>query len=179
MKAVEELGFKKNFIFGIYILIEILYNFSLLPQIRKILLQIMGAKIGKDSIILKVKYVNWHQKGPGGFSAGRECFIGDETLIDLYDSVSLDDQVTIAQRVIILTHTNVGFTDHPLQKYFPRKSKGVVIKSSSFIGAGSIILPGVEIGRSCFIAAGSVVAKNVPSYSLYGGVPAKLIKKIR
>lgn len=45
-----------------------------------------------------------------------------------------------------------------------------------YIGARSIILPGVNIGNNCIIAAGSVVTKDVPDNSVVGGVPAKIIK---
>ncbi len=56
-------------------------------------------------------------------------------------------------------------------------SKGViVIEVDVWIGANSIILSGVCIGRGSIIAAGSVVIKDVPRYSVFGGVPAKFIK---
>lgn len=55
-------------------------------------------------------------------------------------------------------------------------SKGdIIIEDDVWIGANSIILSGVFIGRGSIIAAGSVVTKDVPAYSIYGGVPAKKI----
>ena len=51
-----------------------------------------------------------------------------------------------------------------------------VIEDDVWIGYGSIILSGVRIGEGSIIAAGSVVTKDVESYSIYGGVPAKKIK---
>ncbi len=45
-----------------------------------------------------------------------------------------------------------------------------------FIGARSIILPGIEIGDECIIGSGSVVTKSVPSRSLVAGNPAKIIR---
>ena len=97
----------------------------------------------------------------------------------MYDSVTLEDQVTIAQNVAILTHMNVGYINHPLQKYFPKFSKGVIFKKSCVIGASSTILPGVIIGEKSFVAAGSVVTKDIPQNTLVAGVPAKKVRKIR
>ena len=50
------------------------------------------------------------------------------------------------------------------------------IGSDCWIGANSIILPGVTIGDGAIVAAGSIVSKSVDAYSIVGGVPAKLIK---
>lgn len=44
-------------------------------------------------------------------------------------------------------------------------------------GANVTILKGVTIGRSSIVAAGSLVTKDVPPYSIVGGVPAKIIKR--
>ena|SRR3989344_3091048 len=183
MKTIEEIGPKKVIRFALFSLLQVIYHhlinhFLFLPPFRKLFLQIIGAKIGKDSIIMDVKFFNWHHKGPAGLKVGSECFIGDEALIDLFNSVVLEDHVTIAQRVTILTHTNVGFSDHPLQRYFPKSSKKVIFRSGCVVGAVSIILPGVTVGQESFVAAGSVVTKNVPPHSLVAGVPAKIIRRI-
>jgi maltose O-acetyltransferase len=55
------------------------------------------------------------------------------------------------------------------------KVANVYIGNKVFIGAGSVILPGVKIGDEVVIGAGSVVAKDVPSKSVVAGVPAKVI----
>ncbi len=178
-----EIGISAGLKFLFYIYVESIYLIITgyifpLPPVRKLFLTLLGANIGKDSVIMNIKFFNWHRKGISGFKIGSECFIADETLFDLYDNISLEDSVTLAPRVLILTHTNVGYSNHPLQKSFPKSSAPVTIKSGSFIGAGSIILPGVTIGKQSFVAAGSVVTKDVPDGSLFGGVPAKLLRKL-
>ena len=57
-------------------------------------------------------------------------------------------------------------------------AKEIKIGDNVWIGANSIILPGVSIGSNSIIAAGSVVNKSVPSEHIAGGNPAKLIKRI-
>ncbi|KKR88133.1 MAG: Transferase hexapeptide repeat containing protein [Candidatus Curtissbacteria bacterium GW2011_GWA1_41_11] len=184
MNAIREVGIRKIYRFIIYSFIQVIYHilidhFLFFPQCRKLFLVILGSDIGSHSVIMNVKFFNIHQEGPSGLTIGKECFIGDETLIDLYDKVILEDQVTIAQRVTILTHTNVGYKNHPLQKFFPKSSKPVKFAEGSVMGACSVILPGVTIGKESFIAAGSVVTKNVPSRTLVAGIPAKFVKKIK
>ena len=184
MKAVNEVGTKKTAKFILFSLAEVLYHriilhFFFFPPARKLFLQILGAKIANDTIIMEIRFFNWHHKGPRGLKIGKECFIGDETLIDLYDEVILEDQVTLAQRVTVLTHTNVGYKDHPLRKAFPKMSKPVIFKNGCVVGAASTILPGITIGQNSFVAAGSVVTHDVPSNCLYAGNPAKLLRKIK
>jgi acetyltransferase-like isoleucine patch superfamily enzyme len=56
--------------------------------------------------------------------------------------------------------------------------KSIVINEGAWIGGNVTILPGVIIGEHAVVGAGSVVNKDVPEYTLFAGVPAKLIKKI-
>jgi len=56
-------------------------------------------------------------------------------------------------------------------------TKPVIIKSKVFVGAHSIILKGVTIGENSIIGASSVVTKNIPANEIWGGNPAKFLKK--
>lgn len=67
-------------------------------------------------------------------------------------------------------------------KKIPLKEQGfegdkIVIGKNCWLCKGCIILPGVTIGDGVVVAANAVVTKNVPPYTVVGGVPAKLIKK--
>lgn len=184
MKVVEEVGLKKIMKFVAYSFLQVIYHQIIdhlfyFPPARKFFLIILGAKIGSGSIIMNVKFFNWHHTGPSGLKIGDECFIGDETLIDLYDKVILENHATLAQRVTVLTHLNVGYRNHPLQKYFPKNQKPVIFKNGCVVAAQSIILPGVTIGEQSFVAAGSVVNRDVPAKTLVAGVPARVIRKIK
>lgn len=178
MQALKEVGFIKAFKFVFFSFFQLFYRLLLLPQLRKLFLLIGGAKIGRDTIIMDVRFFNWHHRGLKGLNLGKQCFLGDETLIDLYNTVTIEDSVTLAQRVTILTHINVGYKNHPLQKHFPSQSSQVILKTGCVVGACSTILPGVTIGERSMVGAGSVVTKDVPQQSLVAGVPAKLIRKL-
>ena len=176
MKALKEIGIRKAVKFAFFTLLMLLYKVMVFPQLRVLYLRMLGAKIGKNVIIHDVNFFNYYRTGFQGIRIGNNCFIGEDSLIDLADQVVIFDYVTIAQRVTILTHTNVGYSDHPLQKYFPPTTQPVALEYGSFIGACVILLPGVKVGQCAFVAAGSVVTKDVPAYSLVAGVPAKVIR---
>ncbi|MGT2686378.1 CatB-related O-acetyltransferase [Streptococcus porcinus] len=63
------------------------------------------------------------------------------------------------------------------EKYEAVSNGDIIIKDDVWIGTNAIVLSGVTIGKGAVIAAGSVVTKDVPPYTIYGGVPAKPIKK--
>ncbi|WP_425453518.1 acyltransferase [Companilactobacillus furfuricola] len=59
------------------------------------------------------------------------------------------------------------------------KTAPITIREGAWIGAKAILLPGVTIGEHAIVGAGAVVTKDVESYAVVGGNPAKLIKKIK
>lgn len=60
--------------------------------------------------------------------------------------------------------------------YSPQENKPVVIGNDVWIGANAIIMPGVRIGDGAIVGAGAVVIKDVDSYAVVAGVPARVIK---
>lgn len=178
MEALHEVGFKKIIRFFFYTVALIFFKSAVFPPVRTFILRLLGAQVGKGTVIHNISFFNAYYQGFNKLKIGNYCYLGPEVMIDLAGSVTLEDHVTLSNRVLILTHTNVGYKNHPLQKQFPRTISSVVMKKGSFIGANATILPGVTIGTKSAIAAGAVVIKNVAPKTLVGGVPAKVIKKI-
>ena len=87
--------------------------------------------------------------------------------------IAIGDNVTLAPRVHILAHdasTKVflGYT----------RVENTKIGNNVFVGAGSIILPGVTIGNNVIIGAGSVVSRDIPDDSVAVGNPARVVKAL-
>lgn len=115
---------------------------------------------------------------------GKNIYIGRDSQIET--NCIIGDNVVIANKVGI-----VGKYDHHYQqigipirqaaqirdKDYNWKGIGVITKIGNdvWIGYGAIILGGITIGDGAIIAAGSVVTKDVESFSIYGGNPAKKI----
>ena len=178
MKALKEIRLRKAIKFAYSTVLLIVFRLLIFPQLRGLFLKIIGVKVGSNVIIHQVTFFNCYKTGFKGLNVGNDCFIGDDSLFDLADRITLADQVTLAERVTILTHTNIGYKDHPLQKYYPSFTKPVHIKQGSFIGVNATIMPGVTIGPCSVIAAGSVVTESVAPYTVVGGVPAKVLKTL-
>ena len=79
--------------------------------------------------------------------------------------IHIGDYTYIAFDAVVLTH-DMSRLIH----------KDVKIGKKCFIGARSVVLPGVTIGDECVVAAGSIVTKDFPSNSVIAGNPARIIK---
>jgi maltose O-acetyltransferase len=178
VKALGEIGWGRAARFGFFTLAMVPYRLALVPQLRAPWLRLLGARIGRRSVLHDVRFFNLYRRGLAGLEIGEECFVGDECLLDLAEGVRLERQVTLAERVLVLTHTNVGYRDHPLQARFPAVAAPVVVGAGSFLGANVTVLPGVRIGAESFVAAGSVVTEDVPPHTLVAGVPARPLRTI-
>ena len=178
MKALAEIGWGKAARFAFYTLALLPYRVALVPQLRAPCLRLLGARVGRRSILHDVRFFNLYRRGLAGLEIGDECFLGDECLLDLAEGIRLERQVTLAERVLVLTHLNVGYRDHPLQERFPAMAAPVVIEQGAFLGASVTVLAGVRIGSRSFVAAGSVVTADVPPGTLVAGVPARAVRPI-
>ena len=96
--------------------------------------------------------------------------------------IIIEDNVTVGGNVVIYD-TDFHSLDSKERTSMPEikeniKTSSVKISKNAFIGAHSIILKGVSIGENSIIAAGSVISKDIPANEMWGGNPARLIKKL-
>lgn len=115
-----------------------------------------------------------------GVKIGNNVFIGTEVLIDpaFPELVVLGNDVSLAGRNILMAHSDPTFPIRN-EKLVETKIAPIKIEQGAWITVGAIILPGVKIGKNSIVAAGAVVTKDVPPYTLAGGVPAKIIKNLK
>lgn len=149
-------------------------------QIHKTAIIDEGAQIGKNSRIWHWAHVCGGAKIGQGVSLGQNVFIGNNVIIgnkckiqnnvSVYDNVTLEDGVFCGPSMVF---TNV-FNPRSLVE---RKNeyKDTLIKKGATLGANCTIICGTTINKYAFIGAGAVVNKDVKSYALMVGVPAKHI----
>ena len=115
--------------------------------------------------------------GAKKISIGRGTFINTEIRFGCpKDKITIGRNCQIGPRVCFETMSH-GLIYDP-EKGRGRISKPILVEDEVWIGCGAIILQGVTIGRGAVVTAGAVVNKDVDSFTVVGGVPAKIIKRI-
>ena len=129
-------------------------------------------EVGRDALIEDYAVVN---NGAGDVVIGDQARIGIGSVI--IGPVRLGDRAGLGQHVFI-SGFNHGYADGTRDSNAQELvRKEVTIGRESHIGANSVVVAGVTIGERCQIGAGSVVTKDIPSYSVAVGNPARVIKR--
>lgn len=110
--------------------------------------------------------------------------IGDGTIIEFNLHITCAKKISIGNNVLIagyvtIIDNNHGYTNIEKPIYLNNLAgfKSIIIGDESFVGTGSIIMPGTNIGKHCVIGANSIVSGVIPDYSVAVGSPAKIIKR--
>lgn len=119
-------------------------------------------------------------QGIRGVNFGKHVYLGPNVnLDDLYPNlIKVEDYVSIGMNSMIFTHSNPTTSIYIKLNYYPREIASTTIKEGAWIAPGCIILAGITIGENSIIGAGSVVIRDVEPFTIVGGNPAKLIKKL-
>lgn len=116
----------------------------------------------------------------GGYSVGKDVYVGEELLIidepSDWGMVSIGDRVAISPRVTLVVSSRPNYSR--IAPYVPVRHSPITIENDAWIGTGTVVLPGVRVGEGAVIAANSVVTKNVASFTIVGGSPAKFIREV-
>lgn len=160
--------------FDIKLFLERLYNKIYIPKYKRMMAQ-CGEEVYFSPSNSIFSYESMH--------VGNYVHIGYHA-----DFVATRSRIVIGDHVVFGPHVSIRGGDHRVDvigKYvdevkdedkLPENDADVVFEGDNWIGMNVTILKGVTIGRGAIIAAGAVVNKNIPPYSIAGGVPAKVLK---
>ncbi len=139
------------------------------PSIFKsFLLRLFGAKIGRNAVIkpnVKIKY-------PWFLEIGNNVWLGEGVWIDNLTDVRIAHNVCISQGAYLCT----GNHNYKKQS-FDLIVKPIIIEDGVWVGAKSVICPGVTLKTHSVITAGSVVTEDTEPYTVYQGNPAVPVRR--
>lgn len=136
--------------------------------LKKFVLRLFGAKIGKGVVIkqsISVKY-------PWKLTIGNHVWIGENVWIDNLDEVKIGDNVCISQGALLLC----GNHDYK-KSSFDLMVGPITLEDGVWIGAKSIVTQNVICQSHSILAVQSVASSNLEAYSIYKGNPAVKIRE--
>lgn len=115
--------------------------------------------------------------GDGSITIGEGSYVGENSTIQVakHHFVNIGKYCAISHNVRIYTTSTIPDNDWAVHEKV-KSSKNVTIGDYVWIGANVFINPGITIGDNAVVGANSVITKDIPAYTIVGGVPAKVIR---
>jgi len=140
-----------------------------------------GIHIGQNSIVMHgavLHVYNFRDLPKSGITIGKDCLIGEYSVIRGQGGVQIGDRVYTSPFTQIIAVNHVF--DDPNQPFIDQgiTAEGIVIENDVWLGAGAVITDGVRVGKGAVVAAGAVVTKDVAPHTIVAGVPARPIREI-
>lgn len=145
-------------------------------RLRVRILRLAGFYIGAKSIIMGRPRFTGGPDLAKNFEMGPSGFINVDCFFDMAAPIHMGKNVSIGPQVMIITGAHQVGDEYNRCSYL--EPRGINIGDGVWLGARSIVLPGISIGRGSVVAAGAVVTKDVPANTMVAGVPARVVKKL-
>jgi acetyltransferase-like isoleucine patch superfamily enzyme len=139
-------------------------------QARSLLSKIIGQPVDQSVEVRLPFYTDYGRR----IIFGKNVFVNSGVMFTDLGGIVIEDDVLIGPGASLIS---VNHPQNPNNRHGLELSP-VYIHQNAWIGAKSVILPGVSVGKNAIVAAGAVVTHNVPDNTIVAGVPAKVIKTI-
>ena len=136
--------------------------------VKIFLLRIFGAKVGEGVVLkpsINVKY-------PWNLEIGDYSWVGEKVWLDSLAPIKIGRNCCVSQGVYFCTGSH-DWSDPAFELII----KPIIVENGVWVGAQSILLPGITLGSHSVVAAGSVISQNAEPYMVYAGNPAEVLKK--
>lgn len=156
--------------------LEILYDYNHTrpseKEKREQILRRIFAELGEGCYFEPPLHANW----------GKHTHVGKNVYANFNLTLVDDTHIYIGDSVMFGPNVTVATAGHPIEPGLRRRvaqfNIPVIIEDNVWVGAGSILLPGVRIGENSVIGAGSVVTKDIPANVVAVGNPCRVLRPI-
>jgi UDP-2-acetamido-3-amino-2,3-dideoxy-glucuronate N-acetyltransferase len=141
-----------------------------------------GARVGSGAIVGDQAHVREGVEIGAGSVIGRGSAVSSDARVGarvrVQTNVFLTSGTVVEDDVFFGPGVITG-NDHTMARHPPGRRAGApVLRRACRVGAGAVLLPGVEVGEEAFVTAGAVVAVDVPPRAVVMGVPARVVREV-
>jgi acetyltransferase-like isoleucine patch superfamily enzyme len=140
-----------------------------------------GSGVGAGSMLMPgavLHVYNFRDLPNAGTRIGRDCLVGEYTVIRGQGGVEIGDRVYTSPHTQILAVNHVF--DDARRPFIEQgiTAQGIVIEDDVWLGASAVVTDGVRVGKGAVVAAGAVVTEDVPAHTVVAGVPARVVRRL-
>ena len=140
-------------------------------ELREIMSRLIGKKVDDTFRLFPPFYTDFGKN----ITIGKDVFINSGCHFQDQGGIEIGDGALIGHNVVLATINHDTIPGNGRKNHYAPIQLGKHV----WIGSNATILPGVTVGDWAVIAAGAVVTSDVPPYTIVGGVPAKIIKRVK
>lgn len=166
----KELSASDLFQEAIKITMEMNNSYHTPEELREIMSRLIGKRVDDTFRLFPPFYTDYGKN----ISIGKDVFINSGCHFQDQGGITIGDGSLIGHNVVLATINHSLLPSEKRKNYYAP----ITIGKNVWIGSNATILQGVTIGEWAVVAAGAVITKDVPSYTIVGGIPAKIIKKV-
>ena len=145
-------------------------------RLRPRLLRLGGLRIGRGTTVWGRVLVGGASDPARRLTFGEDCIVNGNCTFDVAAPITVGHNVAFGHEVLVVTGGHVLGPSG--RRAADLRADPVVIGDGAWLGARSIVLPGVTIGPGAVVAAGAVVTRDVPADTLVAGVPARPLRDL-
>jgi UDP-2-acetamido-3-amino-2,3-dideoxy-glucuronate N-acetyltransferase len=141
-----------------------------------------GARIGTGAIVGDQSYIRERARIGAGSVIGRGSTVDND--VEVGERVRVQTNVYLTAGTVVEDDVFVGpgattSNDDTMSRHAPGEPlRGALLRRACRVGAGAVLVPGVEVGEEAFVAAGAVVTRDVAPRAVVMGVPARAVREV-
>lgn len=156
---------------AIKITMEMNNSYHTPEELREMMSRLIGKRVDDTFRLFPPFYTDFGKN----ITIGKNVFINSGCHFQDQGGIVIGDGALIGHNVVLATINHAFVPSENRRNYYAP----IKIGNNVWIGSNATVLPGVTIDEWSVVAAGAVVSKDVPPYTVVGGVPAKVLKKIK
>lgn len=150
---------------------ELNFTYHEPEEIVRLFSELISKPVGEGFCLFPPFYTDYGQN----ITIGKDVFLNTSCHFQDQGGITIGDGTQIGHNVVLAT---LNHNEDPARRNETIPAP-IIIGKNVWIGANATVVPGVTIGDGAIVAAGAVVTKDVPSDTIVGGVPAKVLRKVK
>jgi maltose O-acetyltransferase len=158
--------------YGVEVILFRLPHLPAFNRLKVTLMKLRGARVGRGVKLFPHIWIDRFRN----LKMGHQVSVGAGVVMISAGGIDIGDRCMIGHRAILLSSRHVIPENHEPMRFTGVINEPIVIEKDVWIGAGVVVLGGVNIGEGAVIGANAVITRDIPAFAVAAGVPARVLR---